>query len=295
MIMKRIFVSLLTGVISLMCFAQNDFIVVNGDVELPGTLLTAGGTDCPIVVLVHGSGPNDRDETLGPNKLFRSIAENLKEAGISTLRYDKRTMLYKEGADTLTYMGETVIDAVAAVRQLNLLGYKHIFVAGHSLGGHCIPLIAEACGDVLEGVIVMSGNVSTMEQAIRSQMKYIGQQQGATDMQMEQMAKQMLATLPERYLEFDRAYSPVTTVGKVIKKYPSLRWLVIGGGHDYQVTRADFMMWQMALGNKATYYFGETLDHIFRSLPKMAVPQDYLQVGDVDGEFIKTLVNFVRR
>ena len=75
--------------------------------------------------------------------MFKQLAEKLASHGISSLRYDKRTLLYKHGADTITYKEETVDDAVAAARQLFAEGYKHIFVAGHSLGGHCIPLIAE--------------------------------------------------------------------------------------------------------------------------------------------------------
>ena len=45
----------------------------------------------PGVVLVHGSGPNDRDESIGPNKPFRDLAEGLASRGIAVLRYDKRT------------------------------------------------------------------------------------------------------------------------------------------------------------------------------------------------------------
>ena len=189
--------------------AQDNFSVRNGDVILPGTLLTDGNPEIPIVVFVHGSGPNDRDETIGPNKMFKQLAEKLASHGISSLRYDKRTLLYKHGADTITYKEETVDDAVAAARQLFAEGYKHIFVAGHSLGGHCIPLIAEACGDVLDGVIVMSGNVGTLESALNTQINYLGKQQGMTPAQIQATISQMTAALPQKYIEFDRSYSPL--------------------------------------------------------------------------------------
>lgn len=48
----------------------------------------------PIVILVHGSGANDRDETIGPNKPFKDIAWGLASNGIAVLRYDKRTKEY---------------------------------------------------------------------------------------------------------------------------------------------------------------------------------------------------------
>ena len=59
---------------------------------LPGTAaLPKGDGPFPAVVLVHGSGPNDRDETIGPNKPFRDLAWGLASRGIAVLRYEKRT------------------------------------------------------------------------------------------------------------------------------------------------------------------------------------------------------------
>jgi len=49
------------------------------------------GSVAAAMVLVHGSGPNDRDETLGPNKPFRDLAWGLADRGIAVLRYEKRT------------------------------------------------------------------------------------------------------------------------------------------------------------------------------------------------------------
>ena len=88
------------------------------DWQLPGTLtIPAEGKSVPAVVLVHGSGPNDRDETIGGSKLFRDLAEGLATRGIAVLRYDKRTKTYGQRMSGLnfTIWDETVDDAVAAV------------------------------------------------------------------------------------------------------------------------------------------------------------------------------------
>ena len=119
-------------------------VTVGADSEwaLPATLtLPAGKGPFPAVVLVHGSGPNDRDETQGPNKPFQDLAWGLGSQGIAVLRYDKRTLVYrgKLGAlPNITVKEETVDDALAAVallRQTPGIDPKRIFVLGHSLGG----------------------------------------------------------------------------------------------------------------------------------------------------------------
>lgn len=269
------------------------FTVKNGTIELPGTLTKAGDKDKPIVVLVHGSGPQDRDETVGPNKPFKDLAVGLAEYGVSSLRYDKRTMLYKGGADTITFREETIDDAAQAVRQLKSEGYKHVFVAGHSLGGHCTPFIAQSTKGLADGFIILSGNVSTLEDAVKAQLKYIGSQQGLSDAQIQQAVSQQLTALPERYRQFDRDNSPIKLLKEVLIDQPSLRWMVVGGGHDYQVTIVDFSSWQLALMGKATFYFGEKLDHFFRPLESMAKPADYLTEGHMDKDVIKAIAEFV--
>lgn len=93
--------------------------VTTGNYKLPGTLTRPKGkTHLPIVILVHGSGPQDRDGSIGPNKIYRDIAWGLAAKGIAVLRYDKRTYVYgkasvPEGKE-ITPDEEVVEDAVSA-------------------------------------------------------------------------------------------------------------------------------------------------------------------------------------
>src|SRR5690606_33004513 len=132
-------------------FSEREATVGSGTWALPGTLtLPKKEGKFPAVILVHGSGPNDRDETLGPNKPFRDLAHGLATRGIAVLRYDKRTLVHpkalaSEVGAALTLREETIDDALAAaalLRTIPEVDASKIFVVGHSLGGTAIPRIA---------------------------------------------------------------------------------------------------------------------------------------------------------
>ena len=94
--------------------------VTVGTYKLPGTLtIPKGKGPFPAVVLVQGSGPNDRDETVGANHPFADIAEGLSSRGIVALRYDKRSYAYRDlDSKKATVDDEILQDAIAAVRLL---------------------------------------------------------------------------------------------------------------------------------------------------------------------------------
>src|SRR5215472_8100489 len=104
-------------------FQEHEVQIGHGKWVLPGTL-SIPQSDGPFaaVLLVHGSGPQDRDETIPPNKPFRDLAWGLASQGIAVLRYEKRTKVYgaraKADIATLTVKDETIDDALAAVALL---------------------------------------------------------------------------------------------------------------------------------------------------------------------------------
>lgn len=81
--------------------------------KLPGTLALpgAGKGPFPALVLVHGSGPEDRDESVGALHPFRDLAWGLASKGIAVLRYDKRTKVHAARTvklDAFTVKEETI-------------------------------------------------------------------------------------------------------------------------------------------------------------------------------------------
>ncbi len=128
-------------------FVERPVTVGQGEWALPGTLsVPKGDGPFPGVVLVHGSGPNDRDETIGPNKALRDLAWGLASQGVAVLRYEKRTKEHGSKTikvkDTFTVKEETVDDAISAaavLRKEKGVDPKRVFVIGHSLGAMMAP------------------------------------------------------------------------------------------------------------------------------------------------------------
>ena len=151
-------------------YGQGREVVVETDTfRLPATFLAPQGVEkAPCVVLIHGSGPNDRDETVGPNKLFRDLADSLAAYGIASLRYDKRTRCYGAASvpagRSLDYDVEVVDDALSALRlaaaQPEVDGSR-LYVVGHSLGAMLAPRIAEKLPQVA-GVVMLAAPARKM-------------------------------------------------------------------------------------------------------------------------------------
>lgn len=118
----------------------------DGGVVLAGTLTTpAEGGPHPAVVLVSGSGPQDRDETLFRHKPFLVLADHLTRSGIAVLRYDDRGIAESVGDFANATSEDFATDALAAVAFL--LGHgdvdpDRVGIIGHSEGGIVAPMAA---------------------------------------------------------------------------------------------------------------------------------------------------------
>ena len=130
------------------------------EITLAGTLtIPAGDRRHPAVVLISGSGPQDRDEFFMEHRPFLVLADYLTRNGIAVLRYDDRGTAQSTGR----YAGATIEafarDASAAVEFLKSHGRideRRIGLAGHSEGGVVAPIVANARDDVAF-VVLMAG------------------------------------------------------------------------------------------------------------------------------------------
>ena len=159
-------------------FTEREVLVGSGEWALPGTVSTPIGLgQYPAIVLVHGSGPNDRDSTILGNKPFKDLAQGLASQGIVVLRYDKRTLVHgqKMNAATVTPHDEVIEDAVLAAQMLSSLPEvdpEKVFVLGHSLGGFLAPQITLSFPQA-RGTIILAGPTRPLEDLILDQYLYI--------------------------------------------------------------------------------------------------------------------------
>ena len=121
----------------------NDF----DQVKLAGTLTVPrdGAGPMPAVVLVTGSGPQDRDETIEGHKPFKVIADYLTRRGVMVLRYDDRGVGKSKGDypnSTVGDFSKDVIGAIDYLRKQKNVDLDNVGVLGHSEGGLIAMLIA---------------------------------------------------------------------------------------------------------------------------------------------------------
>lgn len=296
-------------------FVERDVTVGDGsEWALPGTLTTPKGDGpFPAVVLVHGSGANDRDETIGPNKPFKDIAWGLASQGIAVLRYDKRTKVYGDKIallDQFTVKEETIDDAVAAVellKQTPNIDPQRVYVLGHSLGGYLAPRIAQARPDIA-GLIVLAGLARPIEDAMLEQVTYLFSLNGTSNAeQLAELKKEVeavkavsaadaaagtrLLNAPASYWFDLKDYHPAE-----MARTQTVPMLILQGERDYQVTMVDFENWRAALSARSDVQFKSypDLNHLFITGEGKSRPEEYQQPGHVAQAVVDDIAAWVR-
>ena len=297
-------------------YAETETTIGSGGWTLPATLAMPAGTgSVPAVVLVHGSGPSDRDETVGANRPFKDLAAGLASRGIAVLRYDKRTKVH--GAKTaaltdFTVTDEVITDALEAVKSLRAhprIDSGRIFVLGHSLGGTLIPRIGTA-DPMIAGFIVLAGAARPLEEAIVAQMRYLATADGTISPDEQQgidravaLAESVRALKPEdaksgrmiygapaSYWLDLRAYDPPSAA-----KHLKAPMLILQGERDYQVTPEEFAKWKAALGSRrdVTFHSYPMLNHLFIAGTGPSLPAEYLIPGHVAEEAVRDIASWI--
>jgi uncharacterized protein len=170
-------------------YAREEVNFANGNVRLAGTLTTPPGTGPhPALLLITGSGPQNRDEEIAGFRLFWIIADFLTRKGIAVLRYDDRGVGGSTGNTTGSTTEDFAGDALAGVAFLRLRkDIGPIGLCGHSEGGIIAPMVALRSRDVAF-IVLMAGTSVTGEKVLLDQVESLARSGGATP---EQIARQM--------------------------------------------------------------------------------------------------------
>ncbi len=256
-----------------------------GNIRLPATLaLPTGAGPFPIVVLVHGSGPNDRDETVGANAPFKDLAEGLAARGVATLRYVKRT---KQVPSPVATVKEEVIDdalsALTLARQQPGVDPKRVFLLGHSMGAYLAPRIAQ--GDpALAGIVLLAGSVRPILDLAREQLQYLGAPPSMLDT--------LRAAAPATYWDDLASYDPLALARKVQAPF-----LILQGERDYQVTMKEFELWREGLKARqdVTLKSYPKLNHLFLEGEGKSLPAEYSTPGHIPAYVLDDIAAFVKK
>jgi hypothetical protein len=289
----------------------NEPFILDGKLTIPKSK-----TPMPVLILVHGSGPNDMDESIGPNKPFRDLALGLASQGVAVLRYNKRTfqhnMAMGQIKDVITLEQETIEDVGFAIDYLKSqaeINPNKIFVLGHSLGGLAIPQIAKEFPSA-HGFIIMAGANQPLEDKILEQYEYISKlenNQGITSDVLNELKRQVERVkkedftdakspeklplgLPEAYWKYLNRYKPLELIKTIDKPY-----LVIHGQRDYQVNLLEFENWKTALkdNSKSHFQLYPKLNHLFLEGDKPSAPEEYGNPSNIPLYVIKDISQWI--
>ncbi|WP_254626191.1 S9 family peptidase [Myxococcus sp. CA039A] len=268
---------------------------------LKGTLtVPTGSGPFPGVVLVHGSGPHDRDESIGPNKPFKDIAEGLSSRGIAVLRYDKRTFQYGPQLTNFSIDDEVVVDAVTAVGVLKARPEIHperVFVVGHSLGALLAPEIAVLAAPVA-GAVLLAPPGRPPWDLVLAQLRYLEVpaeklaefEQTVGLLKAGKLGTGTLLGAPAAYWQDWASRDGVAMARKLQRPI-----LIMRGARDYQVTDEDLTSWRSGLESVAQVEVVTVPEnnHLFIKGTGKPGPAEYAVPGHVDEQVVEKLASFL--
>ncbi len=186
-------------------------------ITLAGTLtLPEKGDKFPVVIMITGSGPQNRDEELLGHKPFLVIADYLTRQGIAVLRYDDRGIGKSKGDFTKATSFDFANDVEAAINYLKQhpnIDVTKIGLIGHSEGGLIAPIVASRNKDV-NFIVLLAGPGLSGYQIILKQSALISRAEGTDEKTIKDNNK-----FSEKIYKILKDEPDNTKAGKEIKEY----------------------------------------------------------------------------
>ncbi len=288
-------------------------------IQLAGTLtLPKDKKDFPSVILLTGSGPQDRNESIMGHKPFLVLADYLTRNGIAVLRFDDRGVGESEGDFMQSDAGDFVNDAEAALNFLKnhpQINNDKIGVLGHSEGGLVGTMLA-AQSQELAFLILMAAPGVNGKDLMLTQLKDLSLAKGSNFMQIapqynfNQKAFDIIINTPDgevkealvSYFE-QQGITSQPQIEQLLKQFnlPFLKYLVrskpaeflekidipvlaLNGEKDLQVNAAQNLnaiktALEKAGNNKLTLKRYKELNHLFQTA-ETGVPKEYAKIEE---------------
>jgi hypothetical protein len=288
--------------------------IKNGQFSMGATLSYPKGAKGPFpgVLLVSGSGPNDRDETVGMIKPFRDIAHGLALNGFAVLRFDKRTYAYRADVqnlslETMTVEEEFIQDSIQAFRMLAaepMVDPARLAIVGHSLGAWGLPYIVKGLGADVAKVKRLAFLAPAGADFGGLLLRQLRERLAAAPDSAE--LKSMIADFEKKIADYKKTGtvsgpilgSPAAYWKDIFDRNPialagslSIPMFIARGAKDIQVADADIREWKQALGGRSgvTFLTLPNLNHIFVEVEGPSTGVEYFKEGYVSVAFIQAL------
>ncbi len=232
-------------------YRQEEVVFHNDTLKFAGTLtLPSAQGRHPAVVMITGSGPQNRDEEIFGFKPFKMIADHFTRRGIAVLRYDDRGVGGSTGSiglSTTSDFANDVIEAVKFLESRNDINPRQIGLCGHSEGGIVAPLAASRCKDIAF-IILISGTAVDGMTILLSQAELIARANGnaETDIQENmELSRKLFSALREGQ-SLDRFREEIFQAGRrqLDRMKPEERQ-AINNPDQYLQTQVDAQMKQL--------------------------------------------------
>lgn len=265
--------------------------------------------DVPALVMVHGSGPSDMDESIGKLKMFEDLAINLAKKGIASIRYDKRTLTYQRfiAKDINFTINDEVIDdalsAVSILKNIEGIDNSNIYILGHSFGGQLAPVIGNLDSSI-KGVIMMASSTMHIIDLLLEQLKDRNDPSYNTYNEWASYFKDLNEVVlgEEEYLfagayqKYWVTYNLLNIKEETMTFANNKKMLLVYGKQDLQVKEEDFNVYKSWLKNndKVIYKIYDNLNHCFVEGVDETYLTAYMVNKPIPLDVIDDIINFMK-